>query len=242
MPTLQDLIENFGISQPFGVEGPFGGVHTGVDLLTPSGTPIPAFDSGTIADVFYDSAGGQQVKVKYDSGAEGWFAHLSEVYGQPGERVSGSTIIGASGASGHVTGPHLHYEQRDPSGQLVDPLSHPLQTYIGGGGDPECPLGYSFDASTNSCKSWVPGGIVPNVPTGGSLPAWSPTAPALKPVDDAIRSVLPKNPLDAFGALSASVDKLGGDLARGTKQLAVAAVVIGVVIVLGYAGTRQVLD
>lgn len=229
MPTLRDFVENFGISQPFGVEGPFGGAHTGVDLLTPSGTAVPALGSGTISDVFYDSAGGHQVKVKYDTGAEGWFAHLSEVYSREGERVGGETVIGASGASGHVTGAHLHFEARDPSGQLVDPLNEASQTFIGGGGDPECPLGYSFDPATNSCKSWVPGGVVPNVPPGKNLPAWSPSAPDIK---------LP-NPLEG---VAGAIGKFSEDVARGTKQLAIAGVIIGVVVVLGYAGARQTLS
>lgn len=232
MPTLQDLVENYGLTQGFGVEGPFGGSHTGVDLGTPAGTPVPALGSGTIASIFYDPIGGQQVKVRYDSGAEGWFAHLGDIYSQVGERVGGETIIGASGDSGQVTGPHLHYEIHDPAGQLTDPLDARAQTFIGGGvgtsgEEPQCPLGYTYDPATNSCRSWVPGGIVPNVPVGPNLPAWSPPKVSLP------------NPLDPVGA---AVGKLGDDLARGTKQIAVAAVIVGVVVVLGFSGVRRTLS
>jgi len=229
MPTLQDLVENYGLSQTFGVEGPFGGGHTGVDLLTPAGTPVPALGWGTIESVFSDTIGGQQVKVKYASGAVGWFAHLQEIYASIGERVDASTIIGKSGATGHVTGPHLHFEERDPSGQLVDPLSDYARSFVFDmlpsaptTSDPDCPNGWS-KGIFGVCEPFNPG----KAPTG--------------PVDNVV-----KGASDAIGGAVSGVPnaiaKVGDDLARGTKQLAIAGVIIGVVVVLGYSGVRQTLS
>lgn len=229
MPTLQDLIENYGISQPFGVEGPFGGGHTGVDIATPSGTSVPALGEGTISSIFYDATGGQQVKVKYASGAEGWFAHLGEVYSQVGERVDSSTIIARSGASGHVTGPHLHFEEKDPSGQLVDPLNEASQTYIGGGGDPECPPGWSRGIF-GVCEPFNPGtarvGPVDSIVKGGA---------------DAVGGAASAAGAAVSGIPNA-IGKLGEDLARGTKQLAIAGVIVGIVVVLGFSGVKRSLS
>lgn len=245
MPSLHDLIENFGITQGFGVEGPFGGTHTGIDIGTPYGTPVPALGEGTISKVFYDPIGGNQVKVRYDSGAEGWFAHLSEIYSQVGEHVSGQTIVAASGSSGEVTGPHLHYEVHDPAGVLVDPLNDQTQTYIGGGsstaavGDPQCPLGYHWDPQTQSCASWVPGGVVPNVPQGPTIPQ-KPSQPSgiEKAIGDAVGGAVG----GALNPIGSAITGVGDRVLTGTRQLVIAGVVVAVIAALSVGGVRRTLS
>ena len=48
------------------------------------------------------------------------YAHLSDIYVQPGDIVGKGQVIGLSGANGNITGPHLHFEVRD-FGRLIDP-------------------------------------------------------------------------------------------------------------------------
>jgi murein DD-endopeptidase MepM/ murein hydrolase activator NlpD len=236
MPTLQDLVENYGVTEPFGVMGPYGAIHTGVDLGLPSGTPLPAFGEGQISAVFYDPAGGQQVKVKYASGAEGWFAHLSEVYSQVGEQVGANTIIGASGATGHVTGPHLHFEEHDPSGQLVDPLSEAASTYIGGTSNPEsdCPPGYM----RNVLGICIPSGV----------PGFNPKLPGVDPITGAGPKAVsggiagPGSNLNPFDALGRSVDAFSAQIARGSVAFASTGVMLVAVGVLGFLGIKRVFD
>jgi murein DD-endopeptidase MepM/ murein hydrolase activator NlpD len=50
------------------------------------------------------------------------YAHLRDIYVERGQIVGQGQVIGASGANGNVTGPHLHFELRD-FGMLVDPLA-----------------------------------------------------------------------------------------------------------------------
>ncbi len=90
------------------------GSHSGVDFRASVGTPIFAMASGTIGgsgdtDAFCKGASfGKWVLVRYDNGLASTYGHLSLIKSANGSRVSRGTIIGYSGATGHVTGPHLH--------------------------------------------------------------------------------------------------------------------------------------
>ena len=55
---------------------------------------------------------GDLVVIQHRLGYTSWYAHLSRVTSWLGERVSGGTRIGYVGATGHATGPHLHFEVR----------------------------------------------------------------------------------------------------------------------------------
>ena len=107
------------ISSPYGWrEGvnpllPGGDFHTGIDFSVPVGTPIYATHSGRVDYVNQGSQGGGLVIELY--GAQGWrtvYAHLSRYNARirEGEYVHQGQIIGFSGRTGNVTGPHLHYE------------------------------------------------------------------------------------------------------------------------------------
>jgi hypothetical protein len=101
------------------------GVHKGVDLLTPTGTDVVAPWSGTVVEVgrtSWGSAVGTAVIIDFDRlpngdpGLWGILAHLSSVTVKPGARVAVGARVGRSGATGNVSGPHLHFEvQRDRS-------------------------------------------------------------------------------------------------------------------------------
>lgn len=86
--------------------------HAGVDLGYPAGTPIPAlFDGVVIQAGDYADGYGNQVLL-YHPLFDGYtrYAHMSEVDVRVDEYVGQGTIIGLVGATGRVTGPHLHLE------------------------------------------------------------------------------------------------------------------------------------
>ena len=85
-------------------------VHRGVDLAVPSGTPVRTMAPGTVR--FAGVMSGYGTVVWMDHGGEvlSVYAHLSELRVRTGQRVERDMIVGLSGASGDVTGPHLHFE------------------------------------------------------------------------------------------------------------------------------------
>lgn len=110
---------------PLKVTSPFGaarasGAHKGVDLQAPLGTPVLAPEPGRLR-WWADARGGLGLRLEADSGLVHDFAHLSERLVSPGPVGRGATIA-RTGATGDVTGPHLHWEVKGPGG-FVDPLS-----------------------------------------------------------------------------------------------------------------------
>ncbi len=223
---VRDIFE-YPVTEPFGVFGPFGEKHTGVDLGLPAGTPVPAEGSGTVESVFADAYGGKQVKIKYASGAEGWFAHLLSVFVQPGQHVDPNTEIALSGASGRVTGPHLHFEERDPWGTLIDPMTPQAHTYIGGIAD---------SPPQKDNRGFIPKFELP-VPTRKGSGYQTPEVKANVDAGKTTSGGAPIN-LDVAGAITGLGDAIG----TGARTFAVAGVVIGVVLVLGYSGVKRTLD
>lgn len=90
------------------------GTHNGVDFRASVGTPVMSMASGTVMGVgdtdvtCYGASFGKFVFIQYDNGLSSTFGHLSLIKAYEGERVTTGEIIGYSGATGHVTGPHLH--------------------------------------------------------------------------------------------------------------------------------------
>jgi murein DD-endopeptidase MepM/ murein hydrolase activator NlpD len=110
----------------FGTRSIFNGVprsaHGGADFLSPGGTPIHAPNDGrvVVARSLYFS--GNTVVIDHGLGLFSMLAHLSAFDIQEGDRVTAGQVIGAVGATGRVTGPHLHWAVR-AGGARVDPLS-----------------------------------------------------------------------------------------------------------------------
>ncbi|MBI2242812.1 MAG: M23 family metallopeptidase [Nocardioides sp.] len=97
-------------------------VHTGIDLAAPAGTVTGAVGPGVITYVGYDGPYGNKVVVTHDDGTETWYAHLSTITVTVGQQVVAGQQIGAVGATGNVTGPHLHLEVRPDGQDPVDPV------------------------------------------------------------------------------------------------------------------------
>jgi murein DD-endopeptidase MepM/ murein hydrolase activator NlpD len=99
------------------------GMHNGVDLAIPVGTPLYSTVDGTASSVYWGDVGGHQVVITGDDGSRAGYAHLDRAIVEKGQRVSRGELIGYSGATGRVTGPHLHFTARRPGEtDRVDPL------------------------------------------------------------------------------------------------------------------------
>ncbi|MEM6342071.1 MAG: M23 family metallopeptidase [Pseudomonadota bacterium] len=104
-------------------------MHNGVDFAAAHGTPLYATGDGVVTFAGWQSGYGRLVKIQHEFGIETRFAHLSAINVKVGQRVSRGDRIGDMGASGRVTGVHLHYEVRI-GGQPVNPM-----IYIKAGND-----------------------------------------------------------------------------------------------------------
>jgi murein DD-endopeptidase MepM/ murein hydrolase activator NlpD len=110
----------------FGTRSIFNGeprnAHSGADFMSPAGTPIRAPNAGrvVVARSLYFS--GNTVIIDHGLGLFSLLAHLSAFDVHEGDRVTAGQIVGRVGATGRVTGPHLHWAVR-AEGARVDPLS-----------------------------------------------------------------------------------------------------------------------
>lgn len=100
--------------------------HPGLDLRAPTGTPVKAAGAGrvTLAEELYFS--GNTVILDHGAGLFTVYAHLSSLLVQEGDEARTGQVVGLSGATGRVTGPHLHWGAKvgdrpfDPTA-LLDP-------------------------------------------------------------------------------------------------------------------------
>lgn len=87
--------------------------HYGTDFAVYSGTDVHAFADGTVALMGWDDGYGNYVILEHEGGWQSLYAHCSEVLVYSGQSVAVGDVIAKSGATGEVTGPHLHFELRD---------------------------------------------------------------------------------------------------------------------------------
>ena len=86
--------------------------HKGVDYAAPSGTPVRVVGDGTVQFAGWQNGYGKVVHVLHGRDKVTVYAHLSRVDVRKGQRVDQGQRIGAVGATGWATGPHLHFEFR----------------------------------------------------------------------------------------------------------------------------------
>lgn len=113
---------DYEITATYGEYGLWANYHTGLDFNGETGDPIMSIANGTVTLTGYDSAYGNRTVVTLDDGTEIWYCHQSAIYVSVGDRVYASDVIGAVGATGNVTGSHLHLEVRPGGGDPVDPF------------------------------------------------------------------------------------------------------------------------
>ncbi len=98
------------------------GQHTGTDFQAATGTPVVAPNRGRIALAADQYFPGKTIIIDHGLGVYSYLAHLSEFTVAEGAIVERGQRIALSGATGRVTGPHLHWTMRFGSAR-VDPLS-----------------------------------------------------------------------------------------------------------------------
>ena len=119
-PVPQPANSRFGTRSIF--NGRPRGAHGGADFLSPAGTSIHAPNARRVViarDLYFT---GNTVVIDHGLGMFSMFAHLSAIDVHEGESVEADDVIGLVGATGRVTGPHLHWAVR-VNGARVDPLS-----------------------------------------------------------------------------------------------------------------------
>lgn len=120
---------NFGTRRTF--NGEPRNAHGGADFRAAAGTPVLAAEEGVVVLAASHFFAGNSVYVDHGGGLLTMYMHLSRIDVKAGQRVSRGGLLGLSGATGRVTGPHLHFGVRwrgarvDPSLLLADPSRLP---------------------------------------------------------------------------------------------------------------------
>jgi murein DD-endopeptidase MepM/ murein hydrolase activator NlpD len=96
--------------------------HQGVDYAAPTGTPVRSVGDGVVDFAGVQNGFGNVVIVKHRDNQTTVYAHLSKISVQRGQSIAQGQNLGAVGATGWATGPHLHFEFR-VNGKYQDPLT-----------------------------------------------------------------------------------------------------------------------
>ena len=99
--------------------------HAGTDYAAPIGTPIRSIADGVVVRSKRNWVAGKFVVIRHDDGHETKYLHMHEIGAgiREGARVAQGQVIGTVGMTGRVTGPHLHFELRDPHRTPLDPMA-----------------------------------------------------------------------------------------------------------------------
>lgn len=113
------------ISSRFGIRNhPVLGIkrhHNGIDIACAVGTPVKAILSGVVSRVGRNGGYGRLVEIEHAATSmKSRYAHLSKFAVHVGQKIERGDVLGLSGDSGLVTGPHLHFELYR-NGQVIDP-------------------------------------------------------------------------------------------------------------------------
>ena len=91
-----------------------------MDIAAANGTPIVSPSAGKVIELGDFFFSGNLVYIDHGQGLISMFAHLSEIDVKLGERVAKGQVVGKVGATGRVTGPHLHWSL-GLNGTWIDP-------------------------------------------------------------------------------------------------------------------------
>lgn len=107
------------ITSPFGDDRN----HQGIDIANSTGTPIVAVADGVVISSGPAQGFGLWVRIEHNDGTITTYGHNNENTATVGQTVAAGQEIATVGNRGQSTGPHLHFEVQDPSGQNVDPVA-----------------------------------------------------------------------------------------------------------------------
>jgi murein DD-endopeptidase MepM/ murein hydrolase activator NlpD len=96
--------------------------HQGVDYGAPSGTPVRSVGDGVVEKAGWQNGYGNVVQIKHSSDRTTIYAHLSRIDVKQGQPIGQGVQLGAVGATGWATGPHLHFEFK-VKGQQQNPVA-----------------------------------------------------------------------------------------------------------------------
>ncbi|MFJ4336521.1 M23 family metallopeptidase [Streptomyces sp. NPDC088915] len=99
------------------------GHHTGLDFAAPTGTPLKAVHGATVKSAGWSGSYGYRIVLELEDGTEVWYCHLSSMTVSAGQTVGTGETIGRVGATGNVSGAHLHMEVHPGGGDGVDPAA-----------------------------------------------------------------------------------------------------------------------
>ncbi len=125
MPVSGTVTSGFGPRpRPRLANGRLGsGNHGGLDFAGAVGDPVASAGAGTVIYAGPQGGYGNIVRIRHADGRETSYAHLSRIDVQVGQQVAGGARIAAIGATGDVSGPHLHFEVTE-NGRRVNPQQY----------------------------------------------------------------------------------------------------------------------
>lgn len=104
--------------------------HKGVDIAVPVGTKLYSAVKGTVTVARYSDSAGYMVTIQNDNGWTVTFMHMNNFVVSSGQKVQQGDFVGESGNTGNSTGPHLHLQVNDPSGNPINPIFIIPQTCV----------------------------------------------------------------------------------------------------------------